>query len=78
MGESDQRLREKGMRREMKARKQLEELTPTELAEVSGGGMPFYGYRPVYGYQPFYGYRPFNVYRPFYGFRHQNRCFPYI
>jgi len=24
------------------ARKQLEELTPEELAEVSGGGMPFF------------------------------------
>jgi len=50
----------------MKARKQLEELAPAELAEVSGGGMPFYGYRPVYGYRPFYGYRQ------------QFRCNPYI
>jgi hypothetical protein len=45
---------EKGMRREMMARnakrlvmarKQLAELTPEELAEVSGGGLPFFRFR---------------------------------
>ena len=63
------------MRHEMMARnakkltttsERLEELTSEELTEVSGGGMPFYGYRPVYGYRPFYGYRQ------------QVRCNPYI
>jgi hypothetical protein len=83
MGESDKRLREKGMRREMKAKKlvkaseRLEELTSEQLAEVNGGGMPFYGV-------PFYGsygsYRSYQPYRPYgcYGFRHHTPYFPYI
>jgi hypothetical protein len=87
MGESGKRLREKGMRHEMMARnakklattsERLEELTSEELTEVSGGGMPFYGYRPVYGYRPFYGYRPVYGHRPFYGYRQQFRCNPYF
>jgi bacteriocin-like protein len=81
MGESGKCLREKGMRHEMKAKKQLEELTTEELTEVSGGygygyGMQSYGYRPVYGFNPNYGFRPVYGYRPFYGYRYgYSPCF---
>jgi hypothetical protein len=76
MGESDDAFGREGEQGEMmarkakkvvEARKRLQELTPAELTEVSGGGMPFPNPFPFHHHHHHHHHR-----------HHHHRHFPFI